>query len=231
MAIVKVKYTRSREQMKAHLRYIVHRPGKDEATITRQLFDQLSGTDKQQAYQLIDGTKHPVFFKVIINLDPKKEDTYKDLDLQHLTRLTISQMKSLIGRDVPFVATMHNDHTPLRHIHAICAVQGKIAKADFKKLKTLWQFATAEARAQRRIRDRVRQHPRMRYLAQARLLTQPVPVQRRDRSSKLLGIQHGCYNCGYGRFTGIPKYRRYCPSCYRPLNQERTVRDELGRHV
>jgi hypothetical protein len=231
MAIVKVKYTRSIAQIKAHLRYIVHRPGKDEATITRQLFDQLSGKDKQYAYQLIDGTKHPVFFKVIINLDPKTEDIYKDLDLQQLTRLTISQMKTLIGRDVPFVATMHHDHTPLRHIHAICAVQGKIARKDFERLRTLWKYTTAEARAQRRMRDRVRQHPRMRYLAQARLLTQPVPVQRRNRPDKPLQMQHGCDHCGYGQFTGLPKYRRYCPSCHRPLKQERTVRYEFGRHV
>jgi hypothetical protein len=231
MAIVKLTYTRSRPGIKAHLRYIVHRPGRDRDTITRELFDNVGAKEKQHAYHLIDTTKRPLFFKIIINLDPKKEDIYKDLDLQHLTRHTIRQMKHLIGRDVPFVGTIHNDHTNLRHVHAIGVVQGRVAKADFQKLRTLWKTATEEARSPRRLRDRVWEHPRIRYLTQARLLTQPVPAQRRYRSSKSLQLQQGCSNCGYGQFTGIPSYRLYCPSCHRPLKHERTVGDELGRRV
>ena len=42
----------------------------------------------------------------------------------------------------------------LRHIHAICLVQGRLSKEEFAKLKTLWQTATAEVRLQRRMRDR-----------------------------------------------------------------------------
>src|SRR5687768_12053583 len=135
MAIVKVKYTRDPIKIKEHLRYIVHRPGKDREKMTRELFDAYDRSDKAQAYDLIDATKRPLFFKIILNFDAKKEDTYKDLDLQHLTRQTLSQMQRLIGRDVPFVATIHDDHTPLRHIHAIGMVQGRIAKEDFKKLR------------------------------------------------------------------------------------------------
>jgi hypothetical protein len=232
MAIVKVKYTRDPIKIKEHLRYIVHRRGKDGETMTRELFDAFDHTDKDHAYQLIDATKHPLFFKIILNFDANKEDKFKDLDVQHITRKTLREMQRLIGRDdLPFVATIHDDHTPLRHIHAIAMVQGKIAKADFYQLKTLWKTATAEARKQRRSRDHVREHPRVRYLTQARVISQPVITQRRFRSSKPLRFQHGCDHCGFGQLTGIPSDRLYCPSCHRPLNQETSLELELNQQL
>lgn len=232
MAIVKISYTRDPMKIKEHLRYIVHRPGKDRETMARELFDAFDRTDKSHTYELIDATKHPLFFKFILNFDAKKEDTYKDLDLQHLTRQTLREMQRLIGRDdLPFVAVIHDDHTPLRHIHAIAMVQGKIAKADFQQLKTLRLTATAEARALRQQRDRVREHPRVQFLTHARVHTQPDVPTRRFRSYNPLQMQHGCYHCGYGEITGIPTYRRYCPSCHKPLNQEKTLHLELNRQL
>jgi hypothetical protein len=231
MAIVKVKYTRDPINIKEHLRYIVHRRGKDRETMTRELFDAFDTTDKPQAYERIDATKHPLFFKIIINFDAKKEDKYKDLDLQHITRQTLSEMERLLGRDMPFVAVLHDDHTPLRHIHAIGMIAGRIAKADFQKLKTLWQTATKEARKQRRQRDRVREHPRVQFLTQAKVLTQPVLTNQRHQRFKPLRIQHGCYHCGYGEFTGIPSDWLYCPSCHKPLKQERTLQIELNQQL
>jgi hypothetical protein len=232
MAIVKVKYTRNPIEIKEHLRYVVHRRGKDGETMTRELFDAFDSRDKTHAYDLIDATKHPLFFKIILNPDPKREDTRKDLDLQHLTRQTLREMQRLIGRDdLPFVATIHDDHTPLRHIHAIAMVQGKIAKADFYRLKTLWQTATEEARSQRRQRDRVREHPRVQFLTQAKGRTQPAFAKRRSRSYKPLQLQPGCDHCGYGEMTGIPTYRHYCPSCHRPLNQETSLELELNQQL
>jgi hypothetical protein len=66
-------------------------------------------------------------------------------------------------------------------------------------------------------------------LTQARTRAQAVPVKRRDRAVKPLQMQHGCYHCGYGQFTGIPRYRLSCPSCHKPLNPEQTLR--LTREV
>ena len=40
MAVVKVSFTRRRGAVKAHLRYITHRPGKDTKRTTRVLFGQ-----------------------------------------------------------------------------------------------------------------------------------------------------------------------------------------------
>jgi hypothetical protein len=231
MAIVKVKYTRDPMKIKEYLRYIVHRPGKDREAMARELFDDFDRTDKDHAYEHIDATKHPLFFKFILNFDAIKEDTFKDLDLQHITRKTLDAMKRMIGRDMPFVAAIHDDHTPLRHVIAIGMVEGRIAKADFAKLKTLWLTATDEARRQRRQRDRVREHPRVQFLTQAKVRTQPVFTKQRSRSLKPLLLQPGCDHCGYGEITGIPKYRHYCPSCHKPLNQEKSLHLDLSRQL
>jgi hypothetical protein len=244
MAIVKLKYTRGRDAIKAHLRYIVHRPGKEREKQTRELFQHnyLSVT-KQYAYDLLNGApRGTVFYKMTINFHPLKEDTHKDLDLQHIASLTVREMQLRIGRSVPFIATIHDGHarTDLRHIHAICLVQGRLSKEEFAKLKTLWQTATAEVRLQRRARDRAQERRRTRFLAQAQVLYQSPPSKERylyqaDASKKMyrggkpLKMQHGCFNCGYGQFGGLPKWYAFCPCCHKPLNQEKTLRLELGR--
>jgi hypothetical protein len=186
MAIVKLKYTRGRDAIKAHLRYIVHRPGKEQGRTTRELFhhNYLTVT-KQYAYDLINGApKGTVFYKMTINFHPHREDTHKDLDVQHIASLTVREMQLRLGRSVPFIATIHNGHaqTDLRHIHAICLVQGRVSKEEFAKLKTLWQTATAEVRIQRRVRDYVQERRRTRFLAQAKVLYQSQPSKERSLS-------------------------------------------------
>jgi hypothetical protein len=246
MAIVKLKYTRGRDAIKAHLRYIVHRPSKERERETRELFQHNYLTvNKQYAYDLINGApKGTVFYKMTMNFHPVKEDTHKDLDLQHIASLTVREMQYRIGRNLPFFATIHNGHekTDLRHIHAICLVQGRLSKEEFATLKTLWQTATAEVRLQRRVRDRVQERRRTRFLAQAQVLYQSPPSQQRylyqaDAPKKLyrgvkpLQLQHGCFNCGYGQLGGIPKGYAFCPCCHKPLNQEKTLHLELDRQL
>jgi hypothetical protein len=238
MAIVKLKYTRSRHAIKAHLRYIIHRPQKEREKVTRELFhhNYLSVT-KQNAYDLIDAApKGTVFYKMTINFHPVKEDTHKDLDLHSITSLTVREMQSRIGRNIPFIATIHNGHenTDLRHIHAICLVQGRLSKEEFAKLRTLWQSVSAEVRVQRRIRDRAHYRSRTRFLTQAHVLYQSSARMERDPrypGGRRLRLQHGCYHCGYGHFEGIPGNRQYCPRCHKPLNQEKILHLELDRQL
>jgi hypothetical protein len=232
MAIVKLKYTRSRDGIKRHLRYVVHRPSKELKKPTRELFQHnyLSVT-KQYAYDLINAApKGTFFYKMTINFHPQKEDKHKDLDLHAITSLTVREMQLRLGRSVPFIATIHNGHvdTDLRHIHAICLVQGRVGKEDFAKLKTLWQSASAEVRLQRRLRDRAQERRRTRFLAQAKVLYQSDPSKKISQRGNSSQLQHSCYHCGYGQFGGIPGYPMYCPSCHRPLNQQKTMRLERG---
>jgi hypothetical protein len=75
MAIVKVTYTRSRPKIKAHLRYIAHRPGREGEKISRRLFDLNGFSDKDNVYNLIDAApRGSIFFKTILSPDPKRED-------------------------------------------------------------------------------------------------------------------------------------------------------------
>jgi hypothetical protein len=246
MAIVKLKYTTGRDAIKAHLRYIVHRPGKELERPTRELFQHnyLSVT-KQHAYDLINGApRNTRFYKMTINFHPLKEDTYKDLDLHFIASLTVREMQKRIGRNVPFIATIHDGHanTDLRHIHAICLVQGKLSKAEYEKLKTLWQVASAEVRLQRRMRDFVQERQRTRFLAQAKVLYQSTPAKQRylsladspkrhHRRVKPLRLGHGCYSCGYGQMGGIPAWYDFCPCCHKPLTQEKILHLELSRQL
>ena len=235
MAIVKLKYTRSKEGIKRHLRYIVHRPGKDMKKPTRELFaHNYQSVTKQNAYDLINGApKGTVFYKMTLNFHPRKEDTRKDLDLHSITSLTVREMQTRIGRDIPFIAAVHDGHadTGLRHIHAVCLVQGRLTREEFAKLKTLWQTASAEVRLQRKLRDRTQERRRTRFLTQAQALYQSTPSRKRLRGVKPLQMQHGCYHCGYGQTTGLPTYRHLCPSCHRPLKQEKTLQLELVRQL
>jgi hypothetical protein len=147
MAIVKVKYTRSRAKIKAHVRYITHRPGRGEEKRSRTLFDLHGLIDKDQAYQLIDeAPRGRVFFKVILSPDPKREDTYKDLDLQHITRKTIRQLQEQLGKHVQFFATIHDDHAPHRHVHGILILQGRLSREDFKLLRDTATNASSRSR-------------------------------------------------------------------------------------
>jgi hypothetical protein len=93
MAVVKIKYTRKREAIKAHIRYITHRRGGEEKTISRLIFGQEGTIDKEAAYRLIDEARPgTVFYKVIISPDPKREDSRRDLDLWQLTRYAAASL-------------------------------------------------------------------------------------------------------------------------------------------
>jgi hypothetical protein len=235
MAVVKMKYTKSKAAIKAHLRYIVHRPGKAWETPTRELFQHnYQPVTKLEAYDRITtAPKGTNYYKMMINFHPTKEDTFKDLNLHAIASLTVREMQHRLGREVPFFATIHDGHatTDLRHIHAICLVQGRLSKTEYANLKTLWQFATAEVKEQRRSRDRGLERQRTQFLAQARVLYQANAPRQRYRRLKPLQLQHGCYSCGYGQLGGIPAWYDYCPCCHKPLHQEKTLQLELNRQL
>jgi hypothetical protein len=62
MAVVKINYTRSRPAIKAHLRYITHRRGRDGKTITRPIFGEKGTLSKDAAYDRIDAAQAGMVF-------------------------------------------------------------------------------------------------------------------------------------------------------------------------
>jgi hypothetical protein len=194
MAVVKVKYTKSRNRIKAHLRYMTHRPDKVGVKLTRLLFSYDYKTlDKQHVYDLIDhAPKGTTFFKIMISPDPKREDIGKDLDLWGLTEKTMIQLTKLLGGDagkyVEFVGAVHNDHTDIRHVHSIVLVRGRLTREDFKALRLT---ATAEARRQRKLKDLVRKFHDRYY---TRLYKSP--TARRQPLGRVAVPKQGCPECG-----------------------------------
>jgi hypothetical protein len=174
VAIVKNNYVKrgkgQRDRVKASLRYITHRPGKDKERMYRELFGYDGVMSKDQAYWMFDAApKGTNFFRFVISSDPKREDIYRDLNMRAIAKKTIQHLEEKLHLEgkIQFVAAIHNDHTWIRHIHAIALVPRKLSKEEFQVFQDLWQAATAEAQSQRQQLDQVREAQRQqaaRYL-------------------------------------------------------------------
>jgi hypothetical protein len=94
------------------------------------------------------------YYRVVISPDPRREDRYKDLDLRHLTIATMLKLEERYGKAIQFVAAIHDDHAPHRHVHALVILNGRrLTRADFAALR---DHARNRALTQRRYMDRVR---------------------------------------------------------------------------
>jgi hypothetical protein len=232
MAIVKARYVRSKPRIKAHLRYITHRRGLEGERITRPLFGRDGALSKQQIYDMIDASKRgAVFHKFVINFHPVKEDTRKDLNLWELTRKTLEHIKTQFGEAVPFVATIHDDHTLLRHVHGFFIVEGRLSKEEFGKIRGLWKVASFEARSQRRRLDRMRTSLRYQKLIPLLEKYKRKYQQGRGRRMRDIRMQTACQRCGYGGRYGMPAYFLICPSCKHWLTQSRQDYLHSGRRL
>lgn len=217
MAIVKANYTRSKAKIKATLRYITHRPGRGDEKITRTLFGHDGDMNKEEAYELIDAQKGTAYFRLVLNFDPKREDIRRDLDLRSITKQTILALEERLQRQIGFIAVEHNEHSPLRHIHAIAIVKlskgEKLTREDFKSLR---QFATQQALFQRKARDLVRHYQlnRNRSFTQRYIGMAGGRARRERRMRKLRQPSLPCSDCGY-RFSMVKmKSGKYwCRTC------------------
>ncbi|SRR6266487_1545702 len=151
MAVVKVSYTRSRRGAKASIRYITHRPGRDGMKMSRTLWGSDGSVAKRDAYGLIDRAgKGSIFFRLAISPDPKIEDTRRDLHLRSITEATMNALEERAGREISWIAAVHADHAPHRHVHVLAIVQGRLDRSD---LHALIEGATGACGQQRIERD------------------------------------------------------------------------------
>ncbi|MDQ3830010.1 MAG: hypothetical protein M3361_12040, partial [Candidatus Tectomicrobia bacterium] len=157
MAVVTANFVKrgkiGNAKVKATIRYIQHRPGKDHERLIRPLFGSDGPMQRLEAYQLIDeAPKGTVFFRVVINPDPEKEDRLRDLDMRQVAQMTMQSIEARVRTPVIWAAAVHDDHTDKRHIHALAAVQGRLDKPD---LDYLIESTTQACLEQRRERDQV----------------------------------------------------------------------------
>lgn len=151
MAIVKATYTRKGGGAKASIRYIEHRVGKDGEKANRALFGADGLMGRWQAYQIIDDAKRgSYFFRLIISPDPKGEDTEKDLHLREVAERTMNALEERFDTQIPWIAAIHADHAPHRHVHIVAVVPGRLNVQDIRTLRT---SATKACKDQRHQRD------------------------------------------------------------------------------
>jgi len=151
VAIVKANYTKSSKGAKASIRYIEHRPGKDGQKTYRTLFGIDGELEREEAYTMIDNAqKETKFFRFVISPDPQLEDRGKDLQLWEITTKTMLGLEERLKQTIQFVAAVHNDHVPNRHVHVIALINGKLTPKDFALLR---ETATQSSLFQRRERD------------------------------------------------------------------------------
>ena len=232
MAIVKAKYVRGKTRIKAHLRYITHRRGLDVGRITRPLFGRDGPLSKLKIYEMIDTVRRgAIFHKFVFNFHPVKEDTRKDLNLWDITRKTLEHIKTQFGDSVQFIATIHDDHTLLRHIHGFFIVDGRLPKEEFAKIKGLWKIASAEAWRQRIRLDRMRKSHRFKKLLPLIEKYKRKHPQGRGGRMRTIRMQPACQHCGYGGMSGMPAYFLTCPVCKQWLTQSRQEQQYLGRRL
>jgi len=159
VAVVKANYTKSKGAAKANIRYNEHRPGKDGERIWRTLFNEDGRISREEAYQLIDNAEPgSVFWRIKISPDPVNEDTRRDLSMQEVTEQTMNTLQEQLGKSVSYVAAIHQDHAPHRHIHVL-ALFPKLSKQEFQRLPNiLIQGATLAALSQRTELDLIQGH-------------------------------------------------------------------------
>jgi hypothetical protein len=155
MAVVTANFVKrgkiGNAKVKATIRYIQHRPGKDHERLTRTLFGSDGLMQRLEAYQFIDeAPKGTVFFRIVVSPDPQQEDRHRDLDMRAIAQTTMLTIEQCVQTSVLWAAAVHDDHTDKRHIHALAAVQGRLERSD---LACLIEKTTQACLEQRRERD------------------------------------------------------------------------------
>ncbi|MGH8651256.1 MAG: hypothetical protein ACREYE_03290 [Gammaproteobacteria bacterium] len=218
MAVVKANYvkrgTGEKGRAKATIRYITHRRDRDNHTVTRDLFGYDGKLSKQHAYKMIDeAPRGTIFYRFVLSPDPKREDRYKDLSLSEITINTILKLEERLGKHAQFVATLHDDHSPHRHVHALVLVQRKLTRADFQALRL---EATERALSQRRARDPIREHHLRRSFRRTRRQSSKSPSQ-----AAPVYQSYTCRLCNYTQALPVSRFGYRCPFCGLYLRRSR----------
>lgn len=139
MAVVKANFVKKgmgeKARAKAHIRYIQHRHGRAGEKIIRALFGRDGPIERSEAYRMIDEARRgDNLFRFVISPDPDKEDNESDLNMRELTNRTMLKIEEILGKPVFWAASIHAEHTGIRHIHALAVVPGRLYTAHFNLL-------------------------------------------------------------------------------------------------
>lgn len=135
------KRSAQKQQIKAALRYNAHRPTLEGKKGARQLFGWDGELNKNQAYEMIDGAQQGTrYWRFKISPDPKTENPDKKIDLWDVTRKIMGELQERKGK-VEFIAVVHDDHSPIDHIHAIVIFKERMEAKDYAILRNIGREA------------------------------------------------------------------------------------------
>jgi hypothetical protein len=164
----------------ATIRYITHRRDREGERVTRDLFGFDGTLDKQTAYQMVHDApeKRRYYYRIILSPDPRREDRYKDLPLEDFTREAMLKLEERLGHPLQFVAAIHDDHSPHRHVHTLVIHNGRrLTREDFAMLRN---YGKQRALTKRRFLDRRRRRELLRQRSAS--YKPPFPYARADQS-------------------------------------------------
>jgi hypothetical protein len=228
MAIDKIKYIskfdpKRLQKAKAHLYYIVHRKGRNGEKMERQLFNNTGDVEKEYVNRLIEASRGKNIFKIILNFDPKLEDTFKDLDLRSITHHVMLKVKEIVKQDFEWAAVMHDDHgkprldgTPKRHIHSMVFVNGRLEKQHLAMLR---EVAHEQALKQRQQLDLAREQLQERSVQRVPQISRSTEYQRPigvagGRARRMRKARQPTIPCPYGgmhSMVRIENDKYWCP--------------------
>jgi hypothetical protein len=132
------------------------------------------------------------------------------------------KLEERLGKQVQFVAALHDDHSPHRHVHTLVLVQRKLTREDLQALRL---EATERALSQRRLRDRIRGH-HMRF---SRTRTTGYNRHNLRRLYRVTSPyqSYTCPLCSYYQALPASKQGYRCPTCGLYLRRDRS--HELDR--
>jgi hypothetical protein len=165
--------------------------------MTRALFGSDGAMSRKEAYRMIDeAQKGMLFYRFVLSPDPKREDTGRDLDMRDITYQTMQALEERLNTPLLWVAAIHEDHAPHRHIHILAVVPKLLRVNDFALLR---HHATEAALSQRRFLDLSQHHELERPY--------PLPAFAGETLDMLPGRQGGSWRSGYRKTEqggGVP---------------------------
>jgi hypothetical protein len=193
------------QQIKATLRYNAHRPTLEGERGARQLFGWDGELDKNQAYEMIDEAERGTrYWRFKISPDPKTENPQKNVDLREVTTRIMGELQERKGK-VEFIAVVHNDHSPIDHIHAIVIFKERMEAKDYMALRQVGREACL---SQQKGREQVQE-----FLKQFQQVQRPIaPLSTSYRPIGMAGgrAQHERQPVGHRR---VRQPRRTCLNC------------------
>jgi hypothetical protein len=154
---------------------------------------------------------------MIFSPHPTREDTYKDLPIQRIFENTVRQLQLRLGKQIQYLAVLHDDHSEIRHIHSILVLRGRITRADIKALRA---FATDSALLERQARTLV---------ATGRFALYPKPRQPRFKVAALPNITPANWHSRRLSASGTTYTKtRPCPQCLFENEKWRTTCKSCG---